>query len=1340
MSELQNRFQKWADELVDLTAKNDLINFKVTKTSTVIPDGNAVRRLLDGDLVPISEICDISDPDLLKGARGAVKTAIEFKEQRGIEVLKLVSGFATWKTDKITNSNAPLFLYSVALENEGGAFINTKLRLVDTEPEINPVLILHLKRRMAIDIKEEGFEELEDANEASLWELFSSQCPEELELEKREDYAIKNLKYPNLPMVADLQNATEALADNTLIAALAGDSASKESLRNDISDASIDEPNFIQPEQEFLVLDADSSQQWAINTALRGQNLVIEGPPGTGKSQTIANLISSYIAIGKSVLFVAEKRAAIDAVKKRIDGVGLGSCFFDLHSSETVRKRPTDAFIEALEEIKAIPDQDFSTEKEVLGEVRKKLVDRSHEIQAKQEPWSCSYLEVVDLAMEVGESPVGIIQTDGASLDAITLDQLRGLERCLSEMIALSAPKLLSNTSPVSRAIKNGQFQQPAEVQKALNALDKLKGTHRSIKQWIQQVEAQAQRSGETVLIQSPHQIASVLDSLDLIKKNLEVIEPDLSKLPAEDELKRLKADLSRPFLFRCFKYVFNKEYRDSLVDLKRALKAGVAPSAGVLRSACRSMAALSSLHSLGVPASAMDYPEELRGSLKAFFADLSQLNSIVNQLSTNNCSIEEVNNLIERFDAIRMQLPFAADLHHQLNRLTSLVSGSAELVDQLVELICAGKDARFTSNTLKSEWAQYVEEAIRIHAPALRNSGRDYLDRTISDFRDRDAKHIHTNGTRIRRLCAERANEVRRTHPEQVDLIQTQHRRRRNRKPARRLFAETPELLKALKPCWAMSPLVVSELLPPDQAFFDVVIFDEASQIVPFEAVTSILRGKQTIVAGDSKQLSPTSTSFFATKEDEDIITIDDDPEEDAFDAVDEAESLLEAVKAVLPGQGVRTLSWHYRSEDERLIAFSNQHPELYGRRLVTAPSTSVEAPFEYHLVEGSLSDVTGRSPREEIKRTVKVAISHLRQRPDLSLAVIALGSEHARNIQNEFDRQIGNDQSISLHPEGKPEERFVIRHLESIQGDERDVIIIATGYGPRHIGKLRYDFGPINKDKNLSGLRRLNVAVTRARKRVEVVSTIDPYKYSDNNLKSIGAKGLIQYLRFVQSGGEDLGDLSVDTVPMNPFEQDIFDSLRKQGIEMVPQYGVSGYRLDFAVQHPENPGRFIMAIEADGASYHSSETARDRDRIRQAHLERLGWKFHRIWSTEWFRNKESEIYLATQAVQEAFNSFEEPSPPRLATTPQDTDVFTNDTPQRAGEEPSIPQLGSIDEYGNELATWIAWYCSDGTLYSDEEIFEALFAKLPFNRRGARIVSRINKETSTLRRSGTIN
>ncbi|MDA7430996.1 AAA domain-containing protein [Synechococcus sp. AH-601-O20] len=1342
MAQLQERFQSWADQLVDLTAKNDLINFKVTKTSTVLPDPAGLTKLLKGDSVSISDLCDLADPDQQKAAKGAIKTAIEYKEQRGVEVLKLASGFVTWKTEKISNANAPLFLYSLEIENEGGAFINTKLKLVDAEPEINPVLILHLQRRMSAAIKEEELQDLEEPTEEKLWDLFVSQCPVDIEIQKLEGYAIKNLKYPNLPMVADLQNATESLEANTLIAALAGDSQSKDSLRDDISDAKQDAPNFIPPDQEFLVLDADSSQQWAINTAMQGQNLVIEGPPGTGKSQTITNLIASYIAVGKSVLFVAEKRAAIDAVKKRIDNVGLGDCFFDLHSAEAVRKRPAEPFVNALEDISSIPDRDFSSEHLDLEDVRGKLVARSAAIQAKKEPWDCSYLEVLDLALETGHTGTARFDLHASELNSITIEQVKSIQRCLEELISLSAADLLCDESPVAAAIENGQLQTSADIRKALDSVDRLRSSQQSISRWLLEVDAKARLTGEEVLIQSAYQIKPILDNLDVITDNLEVTAPELGKLLAVNQLMQLKEDLAQPFLVRFFKYLFDTSYRESLSGLKSALKGGVQPSAVSLRAACRSMNAQSTLHSVGVPAEARNYPSDLRDNLSDFYEALSQVNSIVQDLSTDSCSLEEVKRVIEGIERIRIRLPNAPEIYAQLKRLNTLVSGAQPLIDQLLKNLCAGESAQSISDSLKKVWTDYVEEAIRIQSPALQISERRYLDKNIDAFRDRDSAHIRDTGRRIRRLCAERAHAARLDHPAQVDLIQTQNRRRK-KKSARRLFAEAPELLKALKPCWAMSPLVVSELLPSDQAFFDVVIFDEASQIVPFEAVTSILRGKQTIVAGDSKQLSPTSTSFFATSADEEDMTTSDDSEDEAFDAIDETESLLEAVKAVLPGQGVRTLTWHYRSEDERLIAFSNQHPELYGRRLVTAPSTSVEPPFEYHLVEGQLSDVTGRSPRAEITRTVQVAINHLKERPDLSLAVIALGSEHARNIQNEFDRQNGDAGSLQLFPEGRPEEKFIIRHLETIQGDERDVVIISTGYGPKELGKLRNDFGPINKSKNLSGLRRLNVAVTRARKRVEVVSTIDPYKYDDNKLTNIGAKGLIQYLRFVQSGGEDLGDLTVDTVPMNPFEQDIFDSLRKEGIGMVPQYGVSGYRLDFAVQHPNDPGRFILAIEADGASYHSSETARDRDRIRQTHLERLGWKFHRIWSTEWFRHKESEVSVAVQAVQEALTAFEQRSETSVAPSPRvsasQLQETTTSSHVRKGVEPELPQLGSIDDYGAQLADYIIWFCSDGVLRSDEEIFEALYSKLPFNRRGTRIVNRINGEIQILRAQGKI-
>ena len=264
------------------------------------------------------------------------------------------------------------------------------------------------------------------------------------------------------------------------------------------------------------------------------------------------------------------------------------------------------------------------------------------------------------------------------------------------------------------------------------------------------------------------------------------------------------------------------------------------------------------------------------------------------------------------------------------------------------------------------------------------------------------------------------------------------------------------------------------------------------------------------------------------------------------------------------------------------------------------------------------------------------------MKAKPNESLAVIAFGADHARRLEKEFSKQIG-EEDFTMSPNDRPEEKFIIRHLETIQGDERDVIFLSTGYGPNSADKLRQNFGPINLDNpKFFGLRRLNVAITRARKRIEVISTIDPYKYDDNQLNQVSKKAFIQYLRYVKSGGTDLGDLSIDSVPMNAFEQDIYDALVERGVGLVPQYGVSGNRLDFAVQHPKEKGKYILALEADGATYHSSDTARDRDRIRQSHLERLGWKFHRIWSREWFKNKEQEIEIALIAIKQAIDNYD--------------------------------------------------------------------------------------------------
>jgi len=964
-----------------------------------------------------------------------------------------------------------------------------------------------------------------------------------------------------------------------------------------------------------------------------------------------------------------------------------------------------------------------------LESSRDVLVRRSESIQRKRSPWECSYLEILEHAIGSKNAVATGYSITPNEVNAITASALVDIEKSIMELESLSAWKLLTPTSPLSKSLLQSKIGNTGDVKKILDSLNATSASLQEIKSWTSKFDLAAQ-----VNLATCTDIKKVLSDIDTIASD-DNLDSSISQTISGQELKVLEDELAKNFISRLIAFLSSQSYRQSLRLLKQSLRKTVQPSLCNLRLARRAYKSIFDLKSKGIPSSLTTYPSVLQSSLDTANKSLASLNQYIEQLLGEQTELMRVESVIDQLQSLRLLIPNSP----RIQTLVALLRQSGLLDNSLFAQILQDFSSDEKSSTIHQKvvaaWAERVEEAIRIQCPSLSTSSREYLDRSVNAFRKSDAEHIISNGERIRRITAERAHQTRIAHPNQVYLVMQQGNKKRKRMSARRLFAAAPELLKSLKPCWAMSPLVVSELLPSDGPFFDVVIFDEASQIVPYEAITSILRGKQTIVAGDSKQLSPTKTSFFSSSANEDatVLATEDD---ELFDAVEETESLLDAVKSVLPPVlGVRTLQWHYRSEDERLIAFSNQHPDLYASRLITAPSTSSGAPFVYHLVEGALSEVTGKSPIAEIKRTVELAINHLRTRPDLSLAVIALGQDHARNIQNEFSRQTGDDPNISLFPEGKPEERFVIRHLESIQGDERDVIIIATGYGPRQIGKLRNDFGPINIDKNFFGLRRLNVAITRARKRVEVVSTINPYLYDNNKLNGIGVKAFIQYLRFVHSGGNDLGDLSSERVPMNPFEQDIYDAIVARGIGLIPQYGVSGYRLDFAVQHPEEQGRYVLAIEADGATYHSTETARDRDRIRQNHLERLGWQFHRIWSTEWFRNKEREIELVISAFEEAVVSRKitqviEP----LVKRPEQVV-----SPSRSGFKPALPTYPSIDDYRGEISAFIHWFCSDGVLRSDQEIFDAVFEELPYKRRGSKIVDRIQAEIDLLRKAGRI-
>src|SRR4051812_40854265 len=571
-----------------------------------------------------------------------------------------------------------------------------------------------------------------------------------------------------------------------------------------------------------------------------------------------------------------------------------------------------------------------------------------------------------------------------------------------------------------------------------------------------------------------------------------------------------------------------------------------------------------------------------------------------------------------------------AADIAtaRRLPRLNELAADLAERgVDPLLPWIRrAGADSDAATRMFDESRYASILDQVAFADPRLGAFDGGLHSRAAADYRASDHAHIASSATRVQRAVAEHVVATRDAYPEESRLVERQANLKRRHLPIRQLFAAAPHMLTALKPCWAMSPLVVSQLLPADGQYFDVVVFDEASQVTPADAVPAIMRARQVVVAGDEHQLPP--TSFFTTADDN-----DDTPLGITADgAIDPAltsgyESILDVLTALLRGY---TLRWHYRSLDERLIAFSNAW--IYGRSLVTFPGAA-GAECVSHVYVDAVAD-SEDSVSAEVSRVIGLVLDHAATRPTESLGVITMGVVHADRIASALRTALRARPDLhGFFDENQPEP-FFVKNLERVQGDERDGVILSIGYGKTPDGRLLYRFGPLLLP---GGHRRLNVAVTRARRRMTLVSSFLSTDLDPARSSAEGVALLRSYLQYAESGGLSLGAATPVKPPLNPFEADVRDRLTAAGIPVVAQYGVAGYFVDFAAPHPDRPGEMVLAIEADGASYHSGGTVRDRDRLRQEQLERLGWRFHRIWSTDWFADPDAEVARVLEAYRSA-------------------------------------------------------------------------------------------------------
>ena len=567
-----------------------------------------------------------------------------------------------------------------------------------------------------------------------------------------------------------------------------------------------------------------------------------------------------------------------------------------------------------------------------------------------------------------------------------------------------------------------------------------------------------------------------------------------------------------------------------------------------------------------------------------------------------------------------------------------------AALQEELREVIAVAERNPDAAESLVSwferAWYESIVETAFSERPAIREFDGQVHESRIERFRSIDRGSLDFNRSRvagIHRATASRPNQLparlvkasndmaedTRERQQQLRVLRREIEKRSRHKPIRRLLTEAGDIIQELKPVFMMSPLSIANYLAPDSVEFDLVVFDEASQVRPVDALGSLLRGKKAVVVGDSKQMPP--TSFF------DRISHGDENS-------DEEEGITEGIESVLDlfnsqGAPSRDLRWHYRSRHESLIAVSNR--EFYDNRLVvfSSPDAGRQASgLRYHYLPDAVYD-RGRSRTNpvEAENVANAVMEHAARNSELSLGVAAFSQAQAQAIEDRVETLRRQDDSCEEFFASHPEEPFFVKNLENVQGDERDVIFISVCYGSDERGQVSQNFGPLN---NEGGERRLNVLITRAKQQCHVFTNLH---HEDITSQTVGMRALRTFLAYAESGqmpdNPHASSFEVDS----PFQRAVSKRLEERGYTVHQEVASGGRFVDIGIVDPQQLGRYIIGIECDGASYHSSRSARDRDRLREQVLRGLGWELHRIWSTDWFRNPERELERAVEAIENA-------------------------------------------------------------------------------------------------------
>ena len=1078
---LMTKLQLWERKLLDMSMSNNLINMSIGKNALLIDKGSIA--VLEDELSVGNEV-DLSQPELTPLFRAARANM----EESGANTLFLTLGTLNWSGDGKSGS-APVLLIPVELvptakEDE------YKLRKRDEEYVANITLFeflaynydVHISLTNPLPLDEHGvdvskvMDEVRQAiSQRSDWKLVEDSC-------------LGVFSFTKFVMWNDIHSHAGKLLENPIVRSLVDgrlhvtDSVGENDARNF-------DKKFM-PADYALVVDSDSSQFEAVVDCAMGRSFLLYGPPGTGKSQTITNMIANALYHGKRVLFVAQKKAALEVVYNRLNKIGIGPFCLELHSNKVDKKH----FLEQMDDtINTTCNYQNDSFKDFSDELFKRRIELCNYVEALHNRSGIGYslYECIDNYLNI-EGPIIVLPetfiTSKTRQDIediynrlLSLDSGEGILGTPLDLFPLHDMKLKDESQPKYGSFGSSMPSMPG---------DTVEGLLSSMPQIIDKAALQIERN-----------------------KNIS-------------------------FIHRTVKQYLEMDYKWKKFTQK-----------------------------VDIEESAYD--------------DIAQIKEIVERWNSNADKLPVWKQYCGRFDELR-----------------SMGLG------QIIDMFTSGLSPQAVADVFMKSYYHQAALYIVKKDPSLSKFNGTVFQRILDDYKTRTEEFQSL----IRKeLFVRLAEKVQRDiHEPELSSELTLLRRRIGNggrgNTVRTIIQEMPNVMKRLCPCMLMSPVSVAQFIDLDSEPFDIVIFDEASQLPTSEAVGAIARGKSAVIVGDPNQMPP--TSFFSVK-----LTSDEESD------LDDQESILDDCIALsMPS---RYLGWHYRSKHESLISFCNH--SFYGGNLVTFPSSDdVVSHVSCQYVDGIYEN---SSNKIEAQAIVDEVIDRLKSKDNRSIGIVAFSKSQSDSIETLLFRELAKHPELEAIDRAKEEQIFV-KNLENVQGDERDIILFSIGYGPDCSGKVSNNFGPL---KLSGGERRLNVAASRARYEMKLFSSLRPEQIDDRKSDAKGVAELKKFIMFAEQGSMaslNKGNKERDAYTKNSMINQIVEELHKAGYEVRTSVGSSSFKVDIAVVNPQSASSYILGIMCDGKGYYQLKTARDREIVRPAVLSLLGWSLIHVWSIDWLNN----------------------------------------------------------------------------------------------------------------------